>query len=461
MSEGNKSKGISRADELNAIGAEYFHKGEMEPARLHFLAALALDPCNHMVLQNMGAVLRQNHFHEAAASMARRSVVASPNNYYCKSNLGVATLALRNYAKAEEILRDVTANMPEMAPSWHNYGLSLYMQGKLSEALKAFNQSLALEPNNIQCLSDRSLTYLSLGFLQKGLKEYESRWGLLYKNKIWNMGICEWQGELLKGKHILVHHEQGFGDSIMLCRFLNDLHKQECVITVAVPAPLQRLLARSFPFAKIIDFNDPEMENLTGFDYHSPMLSVMRWLGKETPIDVVSAPYIFAEKIPQLRLPKNKMKIGICWASGNHGPVLAERRRIVPITAFLPISEIPSVSLISLQKGEGEEDIYDNGMQGIVFDLSWKLEDFATTADVIADLDLVISVDSAVAHIAGGMGKPCLMLSPFTRCWRWWHEDTGWPWYQDMYLYSQSENGSWDKAMEAVTAEVASIMAEM
>ena len=454
MSDASGPIAVTRAEELNYIGAGLYGRNELEPARLHFLAALALEPNNPRALQNLGATLRSlNHF-EAALSVARRSVIASGNNPMCRSNLAVSWLNLRQYDKALAIMEEVSAEVPEYGPGWHNYGLALYMSGDHEKALEAFDKGLALLPVNYQMQSDRALTLLSLGRLQEGLAAYETRWNLLKRNAAWEIGIPEWQGEDLEGRRILVHHEQGFGDSIMLVRFMRDLAQNDCSITLAVPAELVGLFARSFGFLKVVDMVRIEVARGEMFDYHSPMLSVMHHLNYEAPHQIDPRAYLMAATMAPLTLPKATFRVGICWASGNHGPNVADRRRVVPLTQFLPMSEIPGVSLVALQKGKEQGDIVAKGMEGLVFDVAHKLEDFATTADIIANLDLVVSVDSAVAHLAGAIGKPVLMLSPYTRCWRWWN-DNGQPWYNDLEQFAQSQDGTWTKAMAAVTEVVA------
>ena len=456
MLDSDSVQGIDRVAELNTVGAKLFAQGHIEPARLHFLAALSIDPTHFMSLQNLGAALRTLGHYAAAESVARRSVVSAPDNPYCRSNLGVSQLHLKKFSEAIATLKSVLVDLPESGPSWHNYGLSLYMTGKLDEAMVAFNTALSFDASNYQAQSDRALALLSLGKIQEALAAYEVRWKLLHRNKIWSMGLPEWQGEALLGQRLLVHHEQGFGDSIMLVRFVKALAKLGGSITLAVPQELVKLFKRSYRFVKVIDMTDEILNAPENFDYHTPLLSTMRWLGLQKPSEIDPQAYLFAKPMQFLKLPDAKMKIGVCWASGNHGPALLERRRVVPLVSFLPLTELPSVSLISLQKGDEAKDILKNGLEGIVFDISAKLEDFAATADVIAHLDLVISVDSAVAHLAGAIGKPCLMLSPYTRCWRWWNKNIGWPWYSRMLVYHQSPSGSWDEAMGKVVKEVRS-----
>ena len=247
-----------------------------------------------------------------------------------------------------------------------------------------------------------------------------------------------------------MHHEQGFGDSIMLSRFLPALMLRGAHVTVVVPEELRSLFALNFPFIRVISFEHESLDGELHFDYHTPMLSMMRHLGVLQLSDISDKPYLRTTGALSWKLPPG-FKIGLCWASGNHGPALAERRRMVPVTSFLPLLKVPGISSVSLQKGKETKDLVDNGLEGLVFDASPRIEDFADTAAVIDKLDLVISVDSAVAHLAGAMGKPVLMLAPYTRCWRWWrtNEGSGQPWYGMMKILPQEKNGSWAAAADS------------
>ena len=412
---------LSRADELNSIGADLFSRGQLDPARLHFIAALSLDHDHPAALQNLGATLRLLRYNEAAVSVSRRAVIASNGNAYCKANLGVALMACHEYDQAVSLLREVAEEQPEVPTSWHNYGLVLFCMGRRSEALAAFDIAARLMPDNIHLQSDRALTLLSLGDLQAGLAAYEIRWQTLHKSPVWDLNLLEWQGEDLNGCSLLLHHEQGYGDGLMLVRFVKQLRRKYNVnITLAVPQGLMRLFAQSFNGLRVVDFQQQQLLAQEKYDYHAPMLSVMRWLGYTSPVDIYPACYLRADREASLKLPRAEKRIGIVWASGNHGHALAERRRLVPLPLFLPLSELPGVTLVSLQKGDEVADIHAYGLEGIVFDLAMQINDFADTAAAIEQLDLVVTVDSAVAHLAGAMGKPCIVLSPYSRCWRWW-----------------------------------------
>jgi len=442
----------TKADELNHMGALLFNKGQLEPARFHFLAALQLDPNHAMALQNLGAVLRNMGHYEAAASVARRSVRLSPQNPFCQSNLGVSLLSLKDFDACLATLQCVTKALPDSGPSHHNLGLVLYMLGRFEEALASFDRARAIDGANPVCESDRALTLLALGRLDEGLAAYEVRWKILAQSPIWNLGLPEWQGEDIRGKSILVHHEQGFGDSLMLVRFLRELVETKADIVLAVPNELVRLFEFNYGnYVEVVPLLDEGLAKRE-FDYHTPMLSMVRHLGIRRPSDISSVPYLSApwdEHDIANRLPKAELRIGVVWASGNHGPVTVDRRRLVHVTKFLPFTELPNVSVISLQKGDEAQDIHRFGLEGLIYDASPRLEDFAATAQVIAALDLVVTVDSAVAHLAGAMDVPTIMLSPYSRCWRWWNADkySGLPWYDNMIVLSQSQDGSWNNAV--------------
>lgn len=452
---------FTRVEELINLGVKFFHDNHLEPARLHFLAALSLDPKNSTAWQNLGAVLRNLNYFEAGHIASKRAVeLTHGQNPYCLTNLGVSLLALRRHSEALKILSDIADRLSGDAPPRHNYGLILYIMGKYNDALAAFEKSLELRYQS-NCASDRSITLLSMGKIEEGLAAYECRWETLNKSPIWKLPIREWKGEDVSGQRLIVHHEQGFGDSIMLVRFMKQLASQhKCHITLAVPQELVRLFAKSFPFISVLDYNDESLNDNSGFAYHVPMLSVLRYIGVRRPNDIDSSPYLMPVGGCPITVPKAHKRVGICWASGNHAPALMDRRRIVPLKFFLPLMEDPDINLISLQKGYDAKDIQSLGLENIIFDPSHRLNDFADTADVISQLDLVITVDSAVAHLAGALGRPTLVLSPYTRCWRWWGLPSGSPWYDRMALYTQAASGSWESTMKSLVGRASWILKE-
>src|SRR5574337_325450 len=222
------------ADNLNMAGVKLHQEGQIGGAYLHYLAALVLDPDHVMAMQNLSAALLVMEKFHAAETIAKKALRQEPDNAYIRSNLGVALVGLRRFKEAELILQRAAKALNAEAPILHNYGLALYMQQKFNEAKAAFDRSLELQDNSV-VRSDRALTLLALGHIQEGLKEYKVRWEALFNSRIWalvkDLNIPQWAGEDLAGKKILVHHEQGFGDSLMLGRFLNDLQAKGAEVT--------------------------------------------------------------------------------------------------------------------------------------------------------------------------------------------------------------------------------------
>lgn len=440
---------LSKADELSIAGSWHHREGRIDAARLHYIAALMHNPVHDEALQNLSAALIHMEKYAAAQSVARRAFAANPKNFYAKSNIAAATIGLQQFRDAEQICADLVREMPN-ATTWSNYGLSLYMVGKLSQALGAFDISLSLKSDVPEVEHDRALTLLGLGNLTEGLPAYDAtRWARLGKPQVASI-LPEWQGEPIKGKRLLVHHEQGFGDSLMNCRWISDLVDEGAIITFVVPRPLVRLFRISLGKLATIESIEDDRFNKENFDYYSPLGSVWRWLGVTDIAECFHAPYLRAPRYNGPKLPKG-IKVGLCWASGVWGPRMRLRRRVIPLQMFLPMTEIPHVKVISLQKGQHEAELAEVGTEGIVFDIMAGVEDFADTAAAINELDLVVSVDSAVAHLAGALGKPVVMLGPYTRCWRWWKDTSGWPWYNDMTIVKQDEDGTWDRAVKFAT----------
>lgn len=441
-----------RTRELYSVAVELQTRQENEAARLHYLACLALEPDNVYVLQNLATVLINLGKFFTSEAVSRRALALAPSNPYIQSNLANALTRLRRYNDAEDYLDEAVKsplkNEQNFAGIWHNRGLVKFILGDFDRALACFDKSLELQPNVVTVLADKGLCLLALGQIQKGLSLYEVRWESLYRCQVWDLGIPEWQGEDLDGKHLLVHHEQGFGDGLMLCRFLVSLRDLGAKLTVACPPNLIDLYQQNFPFANFVDWKDETLG--TGYDFHSPMLSLLRWLKISGPNQIDAAPYLVSKSEPKIKLPSTKLRIGLCWSSGDHGPKLLERRRNVPLNLLLPLLEIPNCRIVSLQKGNNEGDIAYYGAESLIFDPMPRCDNFADTAQIVSELDLVISVDSAVAHLAGALGKPVWMLGPFTRCWRWWHQTSGKPWYQNFKIYTQSQDGSWDFACKTV-----------
>ena len=445
-------------DELVNIGSGYYHQQRFDVARLHYDAALVKDPDHNTALQNLSSALMTGNLLQAAEWTARRAIRDRTDNLGARINLSAALNSQGRFAEAETEIDKIISEDDTIPAVWHNKGLVLNHQARLAEAVIAYDKALTLSSTapalRNMILSDRALALLGLGQVTEGCKAYEVRWeNKLYKSKCWELGIPQWRGEDLLGKSLILHHEQGFGDGIMLIRLLIHFAHLGAEVIVAVPGPLIELFRNNlvFPIGRVIEWNDEKELRALCVDYHVPMLAALGLLGLE-PEKISDKPYISAIPFPDLG-PLG-YRIGLCWASGDHSFALAHRRRYVPLELFFPLTGIPGVRLVSLQKDGPAKDILNLGAESFIFDPMNKCADFSDTASVIAGLDLVISVDSAVAHLAGAMGKPVLMLGPYVRCWRWWDEISGWPWYRDFLIFKQQIYGDWKLPISQIIRHV-------
>lgn len=443
------------AEELIDLGTVHYIQRRADIARLYFDAALLKDPDNGRALHNISSTLIQGHLLHAALSTSRRALNSGIDPLGVMMNI---TAAMNGLGRFDEVLRgtdDILAKMPvsdsRLAAVYHNRGIVLNHIGRYDEALDAYNRGLIASNAEEQrglIISDRALALLSMGLISEGCREYEVRWERrLYKCKVWEIGVPQWQGEDLRGKRIILCHEQGYGDGIMLIRVLPYLQALGADIVVAALDPLINLFRYHTDWSPlhVVEWNDEEELRALNADYFVPMLSALGLLGL-TPDSILGDPYLHTEA-DETNLGPKGFRIGICWASGYHNFAIAIRRRYVPLHLLFPLSEIPGIRLVSLQKDDPQKDILNFGAESFIHDAMARCEDFADTARVVAGLDLVVSVDSAMVHLAGALGVPVLMLGPIIRCWRWWGGGTGWPWYKNFYIFPQREWGSWDKTV--------------
>lgn len=439
------------ADELNARGIMYHNSGQYEPARIHYDAALLIDPDHFHALQNLTGVLLTGRLTAAALSVGRRAIIARPDNIGAHVNYCAALFESGRYDEALFKCREILDMGATQQGVWHNMGLILNMKGQYVEAETAYTKSLELQPDNTMVLSDRAMAIMSQGEgnFARGVKEYEVRWRpddkhqmVLYRAPIFDSGVPQWKGEDLMGKRLLVCHEQGFGDSIMFVRFVKELQAQGVDLAIAVPDELHKLFQQFG--TPVCHWQDATL-GPQNCDYFITLMSLLGVMNIE-PSKIRPDPYLTVPVTDDSLGPEG-YRIGVCWSSGDHNFALAHRRRYISLDVFFPLSEIPGVRLVSLQKGQPEKDILNLGAESFIFNPMPRCTNFYDTARIIQGLDLVITVDSSVAHLAGALGKPCIMLEPFVRCWRWWNEGSGRPWYKNFKIIKQYRFGDWTNAV--------------
>lgn len=444
---------VPTANELNNSGLEFMLRGQNDLAQFHFNAALRIDPFFVPALANSVVALGRMEKLLGATAYAKRilSILPSDGGQWC--NLSNLLLRLGRHEEAEEAAAKSCELSPENPSVWRNSAIIAYQMGKWLEATEYLEQVLALGQRNPEVLNDLAHVYLARGHLAKALELYENRWERLVHLKVWDFYIPEWQGESLDGKRILLHGEQGMGDTIMTARFFKDLQKLGAKVTIGVPnEELVSLFEHQNWNCNVIHIESMPENSAKLYDFHSPMCSAMRHLkidlGRIDP-----SPYMLAPEIITKPIKPGFFNVGICWGSGKRNNELDWRRRYAPLEYWLDLASIPGVYLWSLQKGEDANDIQRLDVEGLVDDSFIRpVSDWAETAAFISKLDLVISVDTAVVHLAGALGKPCWMLAQHTPCWRWWdiENGTGKPWYNSVGIFKQHKYEDWKSQLEGI-----------
>jgi tetratricopeptide (TPR) repeat protein len=414
--------------------------------------ALRLNPHFAKALTNLGVVLEHQNQTEAAIASYRRAIAADRNDSDGYANLAVA---LHNKGDLDEALamsRHAIRLAPDNALIHANLAGILYNKGEIDQALAVSHQAVALAPDDPSVRFNHSYLLLTCGDLKNGFAEY--RWRRPRLQALQTLGSPEWQGEPFFGRTLLVFSEQGFGDTLQFVRFLPMVAAKGGAIVLQVQAAIVPLL-RNLQGVMVVPIGVP----LPPFDLHVSLMDLPYVFG--TTLDSIPAkvPYLFPdpEKAETWRRDLRTvaaLKVGVVWAgSPTHK---GDRNRSLAADALLPRLVMPGVQLYSLQKEPRAADAPVLARLGSrVIDLAPRLNDFSDTAAAIVALDLVISVDTSVAHLAGALGGPTWVLLSYAPDWRWLRDRNDTPWYPNMLLLRQEKPQVWESALTRVSDELA------
>ncbi len=423
--------------------------GRVDEAIWRYQRAVALRPDHAKAHSNLGGALRIRGLLDEAEAACRRALTIDPDSASAHVNLGTVLASRDRLDEAAQSFRRATELKPDLAEAFLNLGLTLHNQGRFEEALTQYRRAAGIRPDYADANMAEAFALLTMGrdFTQ-ALAKLEWRWRLADRK---SRGFKQplWRGEPLNGKTILLHAEQGFGDTLMLLRYAPMVAARGGRVVIEVPKALARLATRvaGGPFPVIA-----EGAALPAFDVQCPLMTLPSALGTKLDTIPAAVPYLAADPEAVRRWSERLgaapgLKVGIAWA-GNPAH-RNDRQRSLALDRFATLFDLPGVCWFSLQVGARAGDLATLP-PGQVIDLSPQLTDFAETAAAVANLDLVITVDTAPAHLAGALGKPTWILLPFAPDWRWLAKRTDSPWYPTARLFRQRAPGDWDGALAAV-----------
>ena len=439
------------------LGATLLGLGDAENAIGHLERARALKPDDAAAQANLAMALQETGHPDAAVHLYDEALKAIPNSAVIRSARATALRDLDQLDDSLEAFDQLIAIAPHYAQGHSNRAVILQNLGRLKEALAAHEIAVTLAPEIPEIRWNYAQTLLLSGDYERGWPEFE--WRLeCRKAYLSRHAAPRWDGSSLRGKTILLTLERGLGDTIQYCRLARVLKDRGARTALECQSSLVRLLHSCEGIDTFVTPGD------TGFgcDVQAPLVSLPGLLSLDRETIPGDTPYLNPPVTPKKAIlnairERKGLRIGVCWAgSRDH---TNDRRRSCPRELMAHLSEIPGVAVFSLQKEKGPDDVAYIVENQQIADLSPLCDDFADTAAAIAELDLVISVDTAVAHLAGAIGQQVWNLLPYSPDWRWGHDASTTPWYSTMRLIRQPFPGDWEGVFRIIQAEAQKITA--
>jgi hypothetical protein len=387
----------------------------------------------------------------------RWALARNPENSEAVNMQGILLHTEARFAEAVEVFKRAEALGNKAAAS--NRGNSLLDLGRMEEALRAQEGAAELDPLNPGAQYNLALTQLRLGKWEQGWAGYEARWRFREVHRVpRTFKQPRWQGEALKGQRVLLHAEQGLGDTIQFCRYATLVAARGGTAILQVREPVKRLVGSLAAVragqveTALLGTKSPD------FDLECPLMSLPAVFG--TTVETVPWPGAYLGAEPELAVKKRMqfpcvrpgLRVGLAWAGNPR--YKADKQRSMQLETLLPVLRTPGFTWISLQKGEPAEQLTDLPDGVFVWDGSSQEQDLAETAALISTLDLVVTTDTCIAHLAGAMGKPVWILLPHLADWRWMQERETTPWYPTARLLRQSKPDDWAGVVERASEDL-------
>lgn len=441
---------------LNLIGLLKLAQNDLTAAEHYLKHALEIEK-DAYYYESLARVYIAEKQYQKACSLLEEAINTVKCGFEIYFYLGLACKNSIEYEKAEKAYLKALELQPQSEPACYNLASLYLFLNNPEKAIEYFKKCLEITPGKVETLYFLGIAYFRIKDYDTGLKYFENRLcrqTAITTQQVTYPKIMEkaplWKGEDIKDKVLYTYYEAGFGDMIMFARYIPELLKRCKKLLIKPQKELSQLLRDSFPEAEVMDlFYD---EDKTHFDVHIPFLSVPYVLGLETKdMFMRHEGYLRAtpDKIQYYKenfFNNDKFKIAIKW----QGNTYYETDRVINVDAFAPLFGLPNVKIYSAQTFQGSEEYQKLAAKYDITDLSRSFKDFSYTAGAIANLDLVICNDTSLAHLAGAMNKPCIVLLPYQYNWRWHMDLTHCDWYDSVKIFRLGKRESWNELLERV-----------
>ena len=435
------------------LAAQAHRAGRLDEAIGSYLRLLNMQPHHAELHNNLGVALRLAGKLEASVCHHRLSLAAEPDNPALHSNLGNALRAANRLDEAAtHHFRSISLNRG-YAEGFFNLALCLRDLGRVEESIGCFTRSLSLDPDNPRVKAEHAIALLMRGEMEAGFAAYEVRKQLADWPRP-DFSKPAWLGGPIGGRRILLYPEQGLSDVLLFVRFARELKRRGAIVIVLCQALLKDLLAG-------VDYVDEvvsEGELLPSFDVHASLVSLPHLCHVDLDAVPAEPAYLRAPPTSRIRLghvERATLRVGVYWAAM---PGQAhDRRRSAPFSEIMALAGDPDLLVFSLQGGAAQKEIEQLGAGGLVHDVGRGIFDFAEAATALAQLDLLVSIDAPIAHLAAAMGIRTWVLLPQAADWRWRLRSRSGSWHRTARLFVQPRAGDWAAVFAAVRRELATL----
>lgn len=439
------------------LGLNYAKKYQYNSAIECFKKVIDLKQDYFEAYNHLGISYHKQKQYEKAIEAYEKAIELKPDYSEAYKNIGGSYTNI-NCNKAIEYLKKSICLNPNDKEAYNNLAIAYYYNREIGLAIENYNKSLEIDPNFFEGYGNLSAALLIKGEFEKGWEFYEYRFfkESFKRYKLPKLSQPKWNGENIKDKTIYVYKEQGFGDTIMFSRYISLLQNTAKKVIFRPQPELKELFEKNYPEIQIID--NSILDKDIQFDVHIPLLSLPHMFKTDLNNIPSSGGYLKADtdKINSYKntyLDNNYFKVGIYWYADPRYVL----NKSTDLSYFYKLGQLPNVKLYSLQKGSGIEQLHNKTQDIDITDLGSGFNNYSDTAAAIANLDLVITVDTSVAHLAGAMGKPVWILLHTENEWRWMLNRNDSPWYKSAKLFRQRAKNNWNDVFESVYSELEQI----